>query len=124
MQAEAAWSLGILGRFAVSAVPLLLSTFEAAPVVSDEDLRGLIAESLAVISRGTPDEDRVIASLAKAWKTAPKEQKAVIARALRSLGPKSEQLVPELRQLPPDETRSRIRPVRYPRSRRGQPVRE
>ena len=121
--AEAAWSLGILGRYAASAVPLLLSTLAASPETAD-NLRGIIAESLAEISRGTPDEDRVIASLAKAWKTAPKERKAVIARALRSLGPKSEQLVPELRQLPPDETRSRIRRVRYPRSRHEYPVRE
>jgi len=122
--AEAAWSLGILGRFAASAVPVLLSTFETAPETSDHNLRELIAESLAEITRGTADEDRVIAILAKAWKTAPKQQKAVLARALRSLGPKSEQLVPELRKLPLDETGSRIRRVRYPRSRRGQPVRE
>jgi hypothetical protein len=129
--AEAVWSLGILGRSAVSAVPLLVSTFESTPVTFDH-LRGLIAESLAAISRGTPEEDRVIASLAKAWKTAPENprttapenQKTVLARALRRLGPKSEQLVPELRQLPPDKTGSQIRRVRYPRSRRGQPVRE
>ena len=122
-QAEAVWSLGILGRSAASAVPLLLSTFEAAPQAST-DLRQILAESLAEISRGTPDEDRVIASLAKAWKTASKPEKTAMARALRSLGPKSEQLVPELREMPSDDTRSRIRRVRYPRSRRGVPVRE
>jgi HEAT repeat protein len=123
MQAEAAWSLGILGRSAASAVPLLISTLEAAPESSDV-VREVIAEALAEISRGTPDEDRVLASLAKAWKTASKKQKTVLARALRSLGPKSEQLVPELRQWPSDGTRSAIRRVRYPRSRRGIPVRE
>ena len=79
MQAEAAWSLGILGRSAASAVPLLISTFEAAPESSDV-VREVIAEALAEISRGTPDEDRVLASLAKAWKTAPKTQKTVFAR--------------------------------------------
>ena len=122
-QAEAVWSLGILGRSAASAVPLLLSMFEAAPQAST-DLRQLLAESLAEISRGTPDADRVIASLAKAWKTASKPEKTAFARALRSLGPKSEQLVPELAQMPRDDTRSRIRRVRYPRSRRGVPARE
>ncbi len=65
--AEAVWSLGILGRSAAPAVPLLLSTFESAREVSN--LRGLTAEALAEISRGTPDEDRVLASLARAWKT-------------------------------------------------------
>ncbi len=122
-QAEAAWSLGILGRSAASAVPLLLSTLEAAPESSDV-VREVIAEALAEISRGTPDEDRVLASLAKAWKTAPKKQKTVLARALRSLGPKAEQLVPDLKQWPTDGKRSAIRRVRYPRSRRGIPVRE
>ena len=121
--AEAAWSLGILGRSAAPAVPLLLSIFDAAPESSD-NLPEIITEALAEITRGTPDEDRVIASLARAWKTAPKEQKPALARALRSLGPKSEQLVPELRQMPPDKSGSAIRRVRYPRSRRGQPERE
>ncbi len=120
---EAAWSLGILGRSAESAVPLLVSIFESTPESSD-DLRGLIAESLAEIARGNQHEDRVRAGLAKALKTAPKNQKTVIARALRRLGPKSEQLVPELRQLPPDGSGSRIRRVRYPRSRHEFPVRE
>ena len=121
--AEAVWSLGILGRSAVFAVPLLVSIFDATPEGSD-DLRGLIAESLAEIARGTPDEDRVRDGLATALKTAPKDQKTVIRGALWRLGPKSEQLVPELRQIPPDGSRSRIRRVRYPRSRRGMPVRE
>jgi hypothetical protein len=121
--AEAAWSLGILGRSAAPAAPLLLAILESAPPGSDH-LRGLAAESLAEISRGTPDEDRVIASLAKAWKTAPQEQKTVITRALRSLGPKSEKLLPELRQMPADPERTQIRRVRYPRSRREAPVRE
>jgi hypothetical protein len=114
--AEAAWSLGILGRSATSAVPLLLSTFEAAPEASGI-LREIIAESLAEITRGTPDEDRVAASLARAWKSAPEHQKTVIARALRRLGPKSQALVPEIRQLPPDQDSSQIRRVRYPRNR-------
>jgi hypothetical protein len=120
--AEAVWSLGILGRAAAPAVPLLLSTFESIP--EGATLRGLTAEALAEIVRGTPDEDSVLASLAKAWKTAPKDQKPAMARALRRLGPKSEQLVPELTQLAPDKTGSQIRPVRYPRSRHGFPVRE
>jgi HEAT repeat protein len=121
--AEAVWSLGIFGRSAAAAVPLLLSTFESSLRTSDH-LAGLTAESLAEISRGAPDEDRVLASLAKGWKTAPENQKAGIARALRRLGPKSEQLVIELKHLPPDEMGSQIRPVRYPRSRRDAPVRE
>lgn len=121
--AEDVWSLGILGRSAAPAVPLLLTTFESAPVSSDH-LRGLIAESLAEITRGAPAEDRVLATLAKARKTAPADQKAVLARALRSMGPKSEQLVPQLERLPADETRSQIRRVRYPRSRHEFPVRE
>ena len=118
--AEAVWSLGILGRSAAPAVPLLLSTFESARKVSN--LRGETAEALAEISRGTPDEDRVLACLASAWKTSPKEQKTAIARALRRLSPKSEQLVAGLRQWPADGTGSQIRRVRYPRSRRGFPV--
>ncbi len=120
--AEAVWSLGILGRSAAPAVPLLLSTFESARKVSN--LRGLTAESLAEISRGTPDEDRVLACLATAWKTSPQEQKPGIARALRRLSPKSEQLVAGLRQWPADGKGSMIRRVRYPRSRREYPVRE
>ncbi len=122
-QAEAAWSLGILGRYAAPAVPLLLSTFEAAPG-NAEILRGIVAEALAEITRGTPDDDRVIAVLAKAWKTAPAVQKTAFARALRTLGPKSEQILPELKQAPTDETGSQIRRVRYPRTRREAPRRE
>ncbi len=120
--AETVWSLGVLGRSAAPAVPLLLSTFESAREVSN--LRGLTAEALAEVSRGTPDEDRVLACLAKAWKTSPKEQKAAIALALRRLSPKSEQVVAGLREWPADGTSSKIRRVRYPRSRRGFPVRE
>jgi HEAT repeat protein len=120
--AEAVWSLGILGRSAAPAVPLLLSTFESARKVSN--LRGTTAQALAEISRGTPDQDRVFACLASAWKTSPREQKAAIALALRRLSPKSEQLVPGLSQWPADGTASQIRRVRYPRSRRGYPVRE
>lgn len=115
----AVWSLGILGRSAASAVPLLLSTFEATP-----EVRELLAESLVEITRGTPDEDRVIAIIASAWESASRDQKAVFARALRSLGPKSVRAVPELKQLPPDPTRTQIRRVRFPRSRRETPVRE
>ena len=116
---EAVWSLEMLGRSAASAVPLLLSTFEVTP-----GLRELTAESLVEITRGTADEDRVIASLAKVWEDAPRRQKAVFARALRSLGPKSEQLVPGIRGLPDDGTRSEIRRVRYPRTKYEQVVRE
>ena len=112
-QLEAVWSLGILGRPAVSAVPDLLSTFESARIASN--LRGLTAESLAEISRGTPEEDRVRAMLAKSWKTATPKQKTAIARALRRLGPKSEQLVADLRQWPVDSTGSQLKRVRYPR---------
>jgi hypothetical protein len=111
--AEAVWSLGILGRPAASAVPLLLATFESAREASN--LRGLTAESLAEISRGTPDEDRVIATLAKAWRTSPQGQKTAITRALRRFGPKSEQLVEGIGQWPVDDTGSQIRRVRYPR---------
>jgi hypothetical protein len=112
-QAEAVWSLGILGRPAAPAVPVLLSTFESAREASN--LRGLTPESLAEISRGTPDEDRVLASLARAWRTAPQKQKTAIARALRRLGSKSEQLVAELGEWPVDAKDSQLRRVRYPR---------
>jgi HEAT repeat protein len=111
--AEAVWSLGILGRPAASAVPLLLSTFASAREASN--LRGLTAESLAEISRGTPEEDRVTATLAKAWKTSPQGQKTAITRALRRLGRKSEQLVEGLGQWPADQSVTQIRRVRYPR---------
>jgi hypothetical protein len=114
-QRAAAWSLGILGQAATSAVPLLISTFDAAPKASD-DFRGTIALSLIEISQGAPVEDRLVASLAKAWRTAPQGQETRLARALQSLGPKSEQLVPQLRQLPPNKTPSRIRRGRSPRS--------
>jgi hypothetical protein len=67
-------------------VPLLLSTFESARQVPN--LRGMTAESLAEIGRGTPDEDRVLACLARAWKTSPHQQKTAITRALRRLSPK------------------------------------
>jgi hypothetical protein len=117
--AKAAWCLGIIGRSAAPAVPLLLSTFESAREVSN--LRGVTAEALAEISRGTPDEDRVLAVLANAWKTSPKEQKSAIARALRKLNPKSEQLVEGLKQWPDDGKGSHIRRYRFPRSRRGFP---
>ena len=53
------------------------------------------------------------------------DRNTVVANpALRSLGAKSDQLVPELARQPSDGTRSRIRPVLYPRSRHGFPVRE
>ncbi len=122
LPAKAAWSLGILGRSAAPAVPLLLSLFESARKVSN--LRGVTAESLVEISRGTPDEDRVLACLARAWETSPPEQKAAIARALRRLSPKSEQLVAGLRQWPADGTGSQIRRYRFPRSRREFPVQQ
>ncbi len=119
LPAKAVWCLGILGRSAAPAVPLLLSTFESARKVSN--LRGETAEALAEISRGTPDEDRVLAFLASAWETSPQEQKTAIARALRRLGPKAEQLVAGLRQWPDDGRGSQIRRYRFPRSRRGFP---
>jgi hypothetical protein len=120
LPAKAVWCLGILGRSAAPAVPLLLSTFESARKVSN--LRGTTAEALAEITRGTPDEDRVLACLARAWETSHKEQKTAIARALRRLSPKSEQLVTGLQQWPDDGTGSQIRRYRFPRSRRGFPV--
>lgn len=120
--AEAAWSLGILNRAAAPSVPLLLSTFESTP--ADVPLRGTTAEALAEIVRGTPDEDRVLAVLARAWKTAPEPRKPAITRALRRLGPKAETVVPGLTTMPADQQGSQIRPVRYPRSRHGLPVRE
>ncbi len=119
LPAKAVWCLGILGRCAAPAVPLLLSTFESARKVSN--LRGETAEALAEICRGTPDEDRVLAALASAWETSPPEQKPAIARALRRLSPKSEQLVAGLKQWPADKTGSQIRRYRFPRSRRGFP---
>ncbi len=119
---EAVWSLGILGRPAASAVPVLLSTFESAREACN--LRGVTAEALAEISRGRPEEDRVIDTLAKAWRTAPQEQKPAITLALRSLGSKSEQILPELKRMPADKERSQIRRVRYPRSRHDFPVRQ
>jgi HEAT repeat protein len=114
-QPAAAWSLGILGRAATSAVPLLIATFEANAKAPSE-FRGTIALSLAEIARATSEQDRVIASLAKAWATAPGRLKVDLAKALRSLGPKSETLVLELRQMPPDATPSRIQRGRNPRS--------
>jgi HEAT repeat protein len=123
-QQAAAWSLGILGRSAAPAVPLLIKAFDEFPndpkgPRGDYD-RGTIALSLAEITRGTPDEDRVIGSLAMAWKTAPPALRNALAQALRSLGPKSEKLVPELRQLPRDDEPSRIQRGRSPRSFLGQ----
>jgi hypothetical protein len=119
LPAKAVWCLGIIGRSAAPAMPLLLSTFESAHEVSN--LRGLTAEALAEISRGTPDEERVLACLAKAWETSPQEQKSAIARALRRLSPKSDQLVPALKQWSDDGKGSHIRRYRFPRSRRGSP---
>lgn len=69
---------------------------------------------MAEIVRGTPDEDRGLAVLVKAWKTAPEPRKPATTRALRRLGPKAEQLVPELSTMPADQHGSQIRPVRYP----------
>jgi HEAT repeat protein len=114
-QLGAAWSLGLLGRSARPAVPLLISAFETAPKDS-HDLRGRIAMALAQISQGTPDEDRVSASLAKAWNTAPPILKNAIAQALRTLGPKSERLVPELREMPRRDLWPKIQRGYSPRS--------
>ncbi|MHB1561766.1 MAG: HEAT repeat domain-containing protein [Isosphaeraceae bacterium] len=120
--AHAVWSLGILNHAASPSVPLLLSTFESLP--EDLTLRGTTAQVLAEIVRGTPDEDRVLAVLAKAWKTAPEQPKPAITRALRRFGPKAEEIVPDLTTMPADQQGSQIRPVRYPRSRHELPVRE
>jgi hypothetical protein len=114
-QHAAAWSLGYLGRSATAALPLLISTFEAAPQSAD-DLRGTLAVALAEVSRGTPDEDRVVAILAKAWQTASQRQKIQLTRVLQSLGPKAEQLVPEIRKSPRDTSPLIIRRGRNPRS--------
>jgi HEAT repeat protein len=119
-QQAAAWSLGILGRTAAPAVPLLIKAFDEFPndpknQRGDFD-RGTIALALAEITKGTPDADRVIASLAKEWRTAPPALKPHLAKALRSLGSKSEKLVPELRQWPADNSPSRIQRGRSPRS--------
>lgn len=122
-QAEAAWSLGILGRAATSAVPLLLATFASTPTAS-EHLRGLIAEALAEIARETADVDLVAESLASAWTTASPEQRVVYARALRRLVPDPERFVSEIKDVPPDEGNSQIRRVRYPRPGDEGPVRE
>ena len=121
--AETVWSLGIFGRSAATSAPLILSIFESTTDESD-NLRLVTAEALAATSRGTPDEDGALARLAQAWRVAPPKEKPGIALALRSLGPKSQQLVPELAKQPPDGTRPMLRPVRYPRSRRGSPIRE
>ena len=122
-RAEAVWSLGILGRTSLPAVPRLVSLFESTPEHSAH-LRVLLAEALAAICRGTPEEGRVLDILAKAWKTAPQKQMIVLARALRTLSPKADQVVPGLKDMPPDEEGSEIRRVRYPRDRSGYPVRE
>jgi hypothetical protein len=121
--AEAVWSLGVLGGASAPALPRLVALFEGPRGASDR-LRGLTAEALAAIGRGTPDEGRVLAVLANAWETVPPAQEAALARALRGLGPNAERLVPELKDVPPDGAGSQIRPVRYPRSRRGAPKRE
>jgi HEAT repeat protein len=123
-QQAAAWSLGVLGRTAAPAVPLLISAFETFPNdpknPSGDFDRGTIALSLAEITRGTPDADRVSAALAKEWKTARPALKSSLSQALQSLGPKSEQLVPELRQSARDSGPSRIGRGRSPRSFLGQ----
>jgi len=110
-----AWSLGLLGRSAAPAVPQLISTFEAAPKNS-EFFRGRIALALAQISQGTPDEDRVIASLARAWPTEQSPLKIHLTAALRILGPKAEKLVPELRQMPRLDPGPRIKRGYSPKS--------
>jgi HEAT repeat protein len=112
---EAIWSLGILGRPAAPAIPVLLSVLETLRDTPGRNNRRVTAEALAEITRGTPDEDRVLAALAKAWTSATPQEKPVFARALRSFGPKAEQLVPELRHFPPDTGSTQIRRVRYPR---------
>ncbi len=102
-QGAAAWSLGFLGRKSASAVPLLLSTlddFSNDSRLSRGDQSGIMAQALALICKGTPDEDQVVPSLARAWKAADAFHKPTFTQALQIIGPKSEQVVPELRQMP------------------------
>jgi len=114
MHAEAAWSLGILGRSAASAAPLLIATYEGAPRDADL-LRGIVAEALVEVARGTPDEARALATLANSWEAASPKQRPPLARALRAFGPEADRLVPALKTFPPDDAPSKIRRVRYPR---------
>ena len=69
-QQAAAWSLGYLGPAASRAVTRLLATLDAAPR-SERDLveRTAFAVPVAIV-HGTPDEDRVIARLVEARKSA------------------------------------------------------
>ena len=113
-QQAAAWSLGYLGPAARRAVTRLLATLDAAPK-TESDLRERTVFALVAIVRGTPDEDRVIARLAEARKSAEGRDKTLLTRALLRLAPKAEQLVPELRGLR-DDTPSPIEIGRLPRS--------
>ena len=113
-QQAAAWSLGYLGPAASRAVTRLLATLDAAPK-TERDLRERTVFALVAIVRGTPDEDRVIARLAEARKSAEGRDKTLLTRALLRLAPKAEQLVPELRGLR-DDTPSPIEIGRLPRS--------
>jgi hypothetical protein len=113
-QQAAAWSLGYLGPAASRAVTRLLATLEAAPK-TERDLRERTTFALVAIVRGTPDEDRVIARLVEARRSAEDRDKTLLTRALLRLTPKAEQLVPELRGLH-DDTPSPIETGRLPRS--------
>jgi hypothetical protein len=123
-QQAAAWSLGYLGPAARRAVTRLLATLDAAPK-TERELRERTVFALVAIVRGTPDEDRVIAHLAEARKSAEGPDKTLLTRALLRLVPKAEQLVPELRGQR-DDTPGPIEIGRLPRSFReaGSPSRE
>jgi hypothetical protein len=113
-QQAAAWSLGYLGPAASRAVTRLLVTLDAAPK-TERELRERTVFALVAIVRGTPDEDRVIARLVEARRSAEDGDKTPFTRALLRLTPKSAQLVPELRGLH-DDTPSPIEIGRLPRS--------
>jgi hypothetical protein len=113
-QQAAAWSLGYLGPAASRAVTRLLATLDAAPK-TERELRERTLFALVAIVPGTPDEDRVIARLAEARRSAEERDKTLLTRALLRLTPKAEQLVPELRGVR-DDTPSPIEIGRLPRS--------
>jgi hypothetical protein len=113
-QQAAAWSLGYLGPAASRAVTRLQATLDTAPK-TERELRERTVFALVAIVRGTPDEDRVIARLVEARRSAEDRDKTLLTRALLRLTPKAEQLVPELRGLR-DDTPSPIEIGRLPRS--------
>jgi hypothetical protein len=113
-QQAAAWSLGYLGPAASRSVTRLLATLDAASK-TERELRERTVFALVAIVRGTPDEDRVIAHLVEAHRSADDRDKTLLTRALLRLTPKAAQLVPELRNLH-DDMPSPIEIGRLPRS--------